>query len=645
MKLFRLLFLLSVPACFTTLVSSAQAQRVTDENQQQNNSADRISYVSFRPGNWDLYYFPKPGSTPRRLTSHPDLDYDPAISPDGRWVVFCAERKSNPDLYVLDLKMGGEPRKLIESPAMEDQPSFSPDGKTLLFVSSLSGNADVYSIPFNPQRVQSMAKAKNLTNHPGGDFRPTFSPDGRYIAFSTDRDTPPTGWAAGRKRAGEIYSMNLDGGNLKRLTHSPDWDGSPAWSANGKTIYFYARRKSEQRIWAMDSDGNNQRTISPKGLLALSPAPMNEGRVLFTVKTEGKKTRNRGDRFTGNWQLMSVREDGSDLRAESDTLQQYWAPVFHPGKGAIVCHGTGLVQSELPPSPAAVVVGSGPQLVPGSEFPAKFDQRAATVYPLRVFTNIIHPFRNEVIQAVEPGPTLVRTDVAGTPTDTLLKIEQEQGPWFSSGWSANGEWIVYMKGRMFGGPETEADVWKMRPDGTNLVNLTPNSPGNDGFPGISADGQRIVFRSGRDGNYDIFLMHGDGSNPINLSKHPDKDAFPAMAPNGQSVVFSSNREGDLDSLTGERTYELYWLKLNPDGTPGTLKRLTNSPGQDAHSQFSPDGQWIIYASELGGINDEEPLIQDILFSPQMYGEICAMRLSDGKVIRLTHNKWEDGFPC
>ncbi|GAA4401067.1 hypothetical protein GCM10023187_14870 [Nibrella viscosa] len=617
------------------------AQTTTDRG----SAPDRISYVSFRPGNWDLYYFEKPGSSPRRLTNHPDLDYDAAMSPDGRWVVYCAERHSNPDLYVLDLKKGGEPRKLIESPAMEDQPQFSPDGKTLVFVSSHSGNAEVYTIPFRPGTTQSMDKATNLTNHPGGDFRPSFSSDGRYIAFSTDRDTPPTGWAAGRQRVGEIYRMNRDGSNLSRLTTAPDWDGSPVWSADGKTIYYYARREGEQRIWAMNADGSNQRAISPKGLPALSPAPMNNGRVLFTVKKGGRETQNRGDRFTGSWQLMSIREDGSDLRAESDTLQHYWSPVFHPGTGAIICHGTGPAQNELPPSPAAIVVGSGPLLVPGSEFPARFDQRTATVYPLRTFTNIIHPFRNEVIHSVMPGPTLIKTDVAGDPTDTLLTIEPEQSPWFSAGWSANGEWVVYMKGRMFGGPETEADVWKMRPDGTGTVNLTPNSPGNDGFPGISADGSRVVFRSGRSGNYDVFLMNGDGSRPINLTNHPDKDAFPAIAPDGQSVVFSSNREGDRDPVTGERTYELYHLHLNPDGMPGTLKRLTDSPGQDAHSQFSPDGQWIVFASERGGINDEEPLVQDILFSPQMYGEICAMRLSDGKVIRLTHNKWEDGFPC
>jgi hypothetical protein len=53
---------------------------------------------------------------------------------------------------------------------------------------------------------------------------------------------------------------------------------------------------------------------------------------------------------------------------------------------------------------------------------------------------------------------------------------------------------------------------------------------------------------------------------------------------------------------------------------------------------------LIYTSEEFGIFDEQPLIQPFIFSPQMYGEIVVLRLSDGYKIRLTHNKWEDGAP-
>src|SRR5688500_18982300 len=139
---------------------------------------ERVVYSSLRPGNWDIFHFARAGAAPRRLTDHPGLDYDAALSPDGRWVVFTSERRGTPDLYALEIERGGEPRLLIDSAAMEDQVAFAPDGRSIAFVSTAGGNADIYVLPFSPETAQTLAAATNVTNHPGGDFRPDFSPDG-----------------------------------------------------------------------------------------------------------------------------------------------------------------------------------------------------------------------------------------------------------------------------------------------------------------------------------------------------------------------------------------------------------------------------------------------------------------------------------
>src|ERR1700731_725750 len=196
--------LYSTPALFGILTQLA----VSSDKRVQ---PDRVAYTRFQPAsNWDIYLFTQPGQPPRRLTDDPGLDYDPVVSPDGRWLVFCSERRGNPDLYVLDLQNGGVPRLLIDSDFLEDQAAFSPDGKSIVFVSTFSGNADIYRLPFRPDRTLSMKQAENLTHHPGGDFRPAISPDGRMMAFSSDRDLPVTAiMPITRIRSGDIWPLNL----------------------------------------------------------------------------------------------------------------------------------------------------------------------------------------------------------------------------------------------------------------------------------------------------------------------------------------------------------------------------------------------------------------------------------------------------
>src|SRR5262245_23033283 len=232
-------------------------------------SQDRLLYTTLRPANWDIYLFEGQGSEPRRLTDDPALDYNPVFSPDGRWVVFCSERRGNPDLYALDLKNGGQPRLLTDNDSMEDAPAFSPDGKRIVFVSTRDGNADIFTMPFDSENPKASSQAVNLTRGAGGDFNPAFSPDGRHIAFSSDRAHANGLGAYQQMRAPgsdelfkfptsrtSIYVMDADGKNVRRLTQPDGVDGSPVWSADGTSIYFYSKRRGGRnyRIWRMKAD-------------------------------------------------------------------------------------------------------------------------------------------------------------------------------------------------------------------------------------------------------------------------------------------------------------------------------------------------------------------------------------------------------
>ena len=107
------------------------------------------------------------------------------------------------------------------------------------------------------------------------------------------------------------------------------------------------------------------------------------------------------------------------------------------------------------------------------------------------------------------------------------------------------------------------------------------------------------------------------------------DNFPAWSPKGDLIVFTRLSEDDYDIYT-----------IRPDGTG--LKKLTTTPGNDAHAMWSPDGKRILFSSARLGFKDEAPLYDEI---PQPYGELFVMN-ADGSAQRpLTDNQWEDATPA
>lgn len=599
---------------------------------------ERLTYSSYRPAGWDIYMQEGIGTEARQLTVHPALDYDGVFSPDGRWVVFSSERTGDASLFVLDLERGGEPRLLVRGLGMQDQATISPDAGTLVFVSTHGGDADLYSLPFLPQETQEIEAAQNLTRHPGGDFRPAFSPDGEWIAFSSDRDGAPYRLPTipfAIQKDGDVYLMNAGGGDVERVTDAPGWDGSPSWSPGGESLLFYSERGvgGSYQVHSLELASGEITAVTPEAVPALSPALHPDGGVFFSTWVENGRAR--------SWGVMSVGPTG-DLRQVSAPGLDALNPRVHTGTGAFLYHGAPPFEEDS--------IGSfpGPFLVEATEsgLGPLLDRPVELAAQRHAFTAPPHPNRSEVAFRQAPRQ-LGLADSFGEGRSLLLDLDERaipEGAISHLRFDEAGEWISFTVGPFGGPPEAEADAWRVRTDGSELVNLTPRTPGNDGLAEFSEDGSQFVFRSGRTGDFDIFLGSADGGPPRNLTRHPARDTFPALSPDGARLAFASDRNGRLDAATGRRNFDLYTMELGDDGAPGELTRVTENESQDAHVGYSPDGKWLIYSSGRFGINDEAPLVQEVIFNPQMYGEIYAYRTSDGRRVRLTHNKWEDGAP-
>lgn len=604
---------------------------------------EQIYYTSFRPLQWDVYYSEKPGDSAERLTTNPALDYEAVLSPDGKWVVFTSERNGSPDLFAINLETNRKPQLLIESKAMEDQVTFSPSGDSIAFMSTAGGNADIYVMSFKPGSVQKIENGKNISNDPSGDFRPAFSPDGKKVAFSSDRGAelkPDPRLRFPIHREGDLYLYNLNKKKIRRLTNSPGWDGSPAWTPDGTTIYFYSTREGEvpRRIWGLDVESNKQYPIGALQDIAISPAVMPDGRIAYTsVK------RNSENKF---FYLKSVspvdnnKEVREERRGEIDHLSPNYnlntgAMVFHGGKSSFDWDSLLRINDKV-----ARVHNLGDRKL---NLHGTWGGTARPPHPTdgRLLQMVISPdidlsfqtSTGEGKELEELGSLNALKKEGYPPNNTLITAKR---------WLADGSAVIFTVGPFRSIAGTDADIWKINADGSGLINLTPNSSASDAQGSITADGKKIVFRSDRSEKFNLYIMDGDGANVRQLTDTPEKENFPAISPDGSHIAFSSQKDG---IPYGEmQTYELYMMDLEEDGTPGNLRRITNSSSHSAHPNFSPDGKWLVYSSGKAGISDEEPLINIPVGVPQMYGELYAYNLSNCQTIRLTDNKWEEGAP-
>src|SRR5712671_5999718 len=116
--------------CLFALTTTANAQEQTLLLRQPAVSEKHIAFVY----GGDIWICDRQGSSPRRLTSHPAVEFNPKFSPDGQWIAFSAAYEGNTDVYVIAVN-GGTPRRLTWHPQEDVVNGWSPDGKKILFTS------------------------------------------------------------------------------------------------------------------------------------------------------------------------------------------------------------------------------------------------------------------------------------------------------------------------------------------------------------------------------------------------------------------------------------------------------------------------------------------------------------------------------
>jgi Tol biopolymer transport system component len=571
-------------------------------------AAERILFLRIAPTESHLFISNRDGAGEQVLAKSTGLDYNPAWSPKGNWIAFTSERDGSADLYQVHPDGTGLTR-LTDDPAYDDQASFSPDGGKIVFVSTRGGGiAKLWLLDPETRQV------KRLTSGAGGDFRPAWSPDGKWIAFSSDRGSnlPAAKGRWERLHLVDIYIVRPDGTELKRVSKHGGFCGNPKWTADSSSVIGYcmpdedtwtfrvAPREGETELVRFDIANGNSSPVASGAGVKMFPAVLASGETAWVRRDSPAQGVFYSNGKTG--------PSGSDLRGPS------WSP-----DGNRVVYSR--FKSDRKPEPAKVWSRNAKYELASTAFLPAYSSAGDRF----AVTASAGGGKHSSLYVIEDGK----------PARTILEREELM---LAPQWSPDGSQIALGSGvfssfldfdvgrkiavdRANGG----AQVAIVKADGSGFHTIT-SGPNNNAFPSYSPDGKRLVYRTaGPDGD-GLRIMNLEDQSVRVLTK--EYDNFAVWSPRADLIAFVRQTGGNFEVFT-----------IKPDGSE--LKQLTNTPGNEAHLCWSPDGERIAFTSTRMGFKDEALYT----FAPQPYGEIFVMRYDGTELEQLTDDQWEEGGPA
>lgn len=276
----------------------------------------KIKPLEFNYSSIAVNYFTPENEKPFPLTVQRGNNLYNSTTADGRYLFYTTGQKGNYDIWFRDLK-SSITVPVTEHPAPEFKPAISPDGKKLVFVSEqYDSSGDLVLLEMDPNLwAEKILQGKRFLNsdfiiltnpdfdEPGKkdsftDTDPSFSPDNRHLVFSSDRLTPGIQ---------NLIVLDTDGKQPMRLL-TQNGGASPEWSADGNSIVYLSYQEgSTGDIYLLDlSSGKNER-LTKDSYLNFSPSLSNDKRYLYY--TSIRNDSNGNGRLDERDNSLIVRKD------------------------------------------------------------------------------------------------------------------------------------------------------------------------------------------------------------------------------------------------------------------------------------------------------------------------------------------------
>lgn len=199
---------------------------------------------------FDIFVSDKSGKIIKQLTSEPGYDAEATVSPDGKSIVFTSTRSGDLELWIMDID-GKNPRQITNGLGYDGGAFFSPDSKKLVFRASRPNtteeietyknylsknlvaptNMEIYTVNVDGTDL------KQITKLGKANWAPFFLPSSKRIIFSSNHKSD-------RGYNFQLYTIDTNGENLELITNNSIFNAFPMFSPDGKKLIFSSNRNN-----------------------------------------------------------------------------------------------------------------------------------------------------------------------------------------------------------------------------------------------------------------------------------------------------------------------------------------------------------------------------------------------------------------
>ncbi|MBN1190588.1 MAG: PD40 domain-containing protein [Dehalococcoidales bacterium] len=536
-------------------------------------------------------------------------------------IVFDSDESGYYEIYSVDAD-GSNRKKLTDLQTESHQPVWSPNGRSIAFASEYGNNRYIFVMNFNGSGLKPITSSYFSDN-------PAWSPDGRKIAYASasfannpaiyvidaDGSNPvrltnnsfpeynPVWSPDGTKIAFErymdnnhtdIWVMNIDGTDMRNLTNDPADDREPAWSPDGTRIAFTSNRNSNHDIYLMDADGTNVKRLTSHPNMGKDPCWSPDGTMLAYS----------GHSSSGCSGILIMTADGSNpVQVTSNSYND-----IHPD-----WISKEIFDVDINTLDATEVTGNSARLN-GNLEDLGIEDKVEVSFEWGTGSN---DYSNQTVAQEMSQPGDFHFDLSGLNRGTTY-FYRANSVGINTCYGSESSFEIVSSdqaplpmGKIVFSSERDgnSEIYIMNGDGSQQTRVT-NSSVADIFPSWSPDGKKIAYMSGPGGNNDIYIMDADGSNVANLTEGSNS-WHPSWSPDSCKIVFSSTENGDSQIYTmdsdGANKIQLTQSGVNirPDwSVDGKILYVSNSASQNVifimdadgnnKTQITPDGSQAFY---------------------------------------------------